>query len=149
VLRAVGHSAPVVNTKPVRASDYSIETQCSGPATLPAMYHNLHRIALVLSGEPVIVRDGGGIGPPARLTAGEASITAAGPGRRVRWPMGIHCLYVHLHPRLLRRLSAAGGGPGEVTLRTLPRLRDRVLSEIGFELHHLLRQADRRQPGDA
>jgi len=29
--------------------------------------HNLHCIALVLSGERVIVRDGGGIGPPTRF----------------------------------------------------------------------------------
>ena len=127
MLCPLGHSAPVVNTKPVRSSDYSLEIQRSGPAILPAMYHSLHCIALVL-----------------RRGAGHRA------GRRRYLPLGVHCLYVHLHPGCSDG-SAAGGGPGEVTLRTLPRLRDHVLSDIAFELHHLVRRgpiADSRATHD-
>jgi AraC family transcriptional regulator len=132
MLYSVGPSIPVANAKPVRTPDYSIEIQRSGPAGLPAIYHNLHLIAIVLSGEPVVIRQEAGRRHAVRIPAGLASIHPAGPGTQVIWPDGIHCLYVHLHPRLIRRFVPGG------TLHTRPRLRDPVIRGIGFELDRLV-----------
>jgi AraC family transcriptional regulator len=132
MLYSLGSSIPVVNAKPVRTLDYSIEVQRSGPAGLPAMYHNLHLIAIVLTGEPVVIRQVAGRRHAARIPAGQVSIHPAGPGLQVIWPDGIHCLYVHLHPRMIRRLA-----PG-ASLQARPRLEDPVIRGIGLELDRLV-----------
>jgi AraC-like DNA-binding protein len=138
MLHSLDGSSPVVNSKPVRTPEYSVEIQRSGPALLPAIYRNLHTVTVVLSGEPVVVRDGPGYRHAARFAAGDAGIHPAGPGRRVRWPEGVHCLYVHLHPRLIRRIGEVVLGVPGPDLQSQPRLRDPVIRAIGLELHHLL-----------
>lgn len=139
MLRSLNGSIPVVNTKPVRTRDYSVEIQRSGPAVLPAIYHNLHVVTVALSGEPVVLRGSPGDQHAVRLASGDSSIGPAGPGRQVTWPNGIHCLHVHLHPRLVRRLGGVTSAAPTTTLESRPRLRDRVIGEIGFELFHLVR----------
>jgi AraC family transcriptional regulator len=146
MLRSLDRSAPVFNCKPIRTGDYSVEIQRSGPATLPAMYHNLHLVTVMLGGESVVVRGGARDGHAVRLATGESSVRPAGPGRQVTWPQGVHCLYVHLHPRLVRRL---GGGPAH-SLETRSRLGDRVVRDLGFELYRLVQAdaLDHRAAGD-
>jgi AraC-like DNA-binding protein len=97
------------------------------------MYHNLHLVTVVLSGEALVVR-GGPEGSLVRLAAGDSCVRPAGPGRPVRWPLGIHCLHVHLHPRLLRRLR--GSAMAAVQMR--PRLHDSVVRDIGYHLAGLV-----------
>jgi AraC family transcriptional regulator len=137
MLRSLDGSTPVVNAKPVRTRDYSIELQRSGPATLPAFYHNLHLVTVALSGESVVLRGSPGHHHPVRLTSGDSSIRPAGPGQQVTWPDGIHCLHVHLHPRLVRRLGAATSAEPGTTLQFRSRLRDHIIGGIGFELFHM------------
>jgi AraC family transcriptional regulator len=136
MLRSLDGSAPVVNAKPVRTRDYSVEVQRSGPAALPALYHNLHVVTVVLSGESVVLRGSPDRDHPVRLAAGDSSVHPAGPSPQVTWPDGIHCLHLHLHPRLVRRLGGAAV-PG-TTLQLCPRLRDPVITGIGLELCHLV-----------
>jgi AraC family transcriptional regulator len=131
-------SAFIVNSKPIRSRDYSVEVQRSGPAALPPIYHNLHVVAITLSGEPVIIRGDAGHLRSERLAPGEVSISAAGPGTRVIWPAGIHCLYIHLHPRLIRQIAAAMGGAADITLQGRSRLHDPIIRAIGFEIDSLV-----------
>jgi AraC family transcriptional regulator len=145
MLRSLGGSTPVVNSKPVRTRDYSVEVQWSGPATLPAIYHNFHRVAVTLSGERLVVQEGAGGGRWTRFAPGESSVHAAGPGPRVTWPTGAHCLYVHLHPRLIRRVGEEIWGVSGLAPETRPWLRDPVIRDIGFQLRHLI---DRATPTD-
>ena len=147
MLRSLDGSIPVVNAKPVRTRDYSVEVQRSGPAALPAFYHNLHVVTVALSGESVVLRGSLGDHQPVRLASGDSSIHPAGPARQVTWPDGIHCLHVHLHPRLVRRLGAVTSAAPGTTLQSRPRLRDRVIGGVGFELFHLVQSTcpiDRR-----
>lgn len=135
LLRSPDGSSPVVNARPIRTTDYSVEVQRSGPASLPAIYHNLHLVTIALAGESVIVRGEPGESPPVRLVAGESCVRPAGQGRPVRWPLGIHCLHVHLHPRLIRRVGRSDGG----SLEMRPHSRDPMVRDIGFELYRLVR----------
>jgi AraC family transcriptional regulator len=134
MLRSLDGATPVANSKPLRTSEYSVEVQRSGPATLPAIHHNLHLVTVVLTGEPVVLPGDPREGSSVRLLAGDSTVRPSGPGRRVCWPQGIHCLHVHLHPRLVRRLSrsAASG------LQMLPRLRDPIIRDIGLQLYSLV-----------
>jgi AraC family transcriptional regulator len=147
MIRPLDGSAPIVNFKPVRTRDYSVEVQRSGPAALPAMYHNLHLVTVALSGESVVIRDGPANHSLVRLALTESSIRPAGPGGLVTWPGGIHCLHVHLHPRLIRRLGVPGPAP-EITLQFRPRLRDPVIGGIAIELSHQV-EANRPMDGPA
>jgi AraC family transcriptional regulator len=147
MLRSLHGSTPVVNSRPIRTTDYSVEIQCSGPAALPGIYHNLHLVTVVLTGEAVVVRGDPREGRSVRLVAGDSSVRPAGPGPPVSWPQGIHCLHVHLHPRLLGRLS----GSGTAALHMRPRLRDPIVGDIAFQLYRLIRSGppvDPRAAGD-
>jgi AraC family transcriptional regulator len=139
MLRSLDGSTPVVNAKPVRTRDYSVEIQWSGPAALPSLYHNLHVVTVGLSGESVVLRGSPESCHPVRLAAGDSSVHPAGLAPQVTWPNGMHCLHLHLHPRLVRRLGGAGSAAADTTLQVRPRLHDPVLAEIGFELFHLVR----------
>lgn len=141
MLRSLDGFTPIANARPIRTSDYSVEVQHTGPATLPALYHNLHLVSVVLSGEPVVVRGDPSDARTVRLVAGEASVRPSGPGRRVSWPEGIHCLHVHLHPRLIRRLGGSGA-----TLQLRSRTCDPILHDIGFQLYRLVRSAPPLDP---
>jgi AraC family transcriptional regulator len=138
MLRSLNGSTPVVNAKPVRTRDYSVEIQRSGPAALPAFYHNFHVVTVALSGESVVLRGSPGQSHPVRLASGDSSVHPAGLASQVTWPDGMHCLHLHLHPRLVRRLGSAGSAAAETTLQVRPRLRDPVLADIGLELFHLV-----------
>jgi hypothetical protein len=138
MLRALGASTPVVNARPVRARDYSVEVQRSGPATLPPLYHNLHLVAVVLSGAPLVVRGAPAHATATRLAAGESYLRPAGPGERVTWPEGAHCLYVHLHPRLARRLGERLHGTPGLAPAPHARLRDPVIRDVGLALRDLV-----------
>jgi len=137
MLRSLSGSPRVVNSKPVRMLDYSVEIQRSGPATLPAIYHNFHMGAVTLTGERLVVREGVDAERGTRFNPGESSIHPAGPGERVTWPRGAHCLYLHLHPRLIRRIGEQIWGVPGLALQHRPLLRDPVIRDIGFELHRL------------
>jgi AraC family transcriptional regulator len=137
MLRTIDGSEPVTNSKPIRTTDYSVEVQHSGPATLPPVYHNLHLVTVVLSGEAVVIRGDAREACAARLVAGDGILRPAGQGRRVCWPEGIHCLHVHLHPRLVRRMC----GCPTVTLQMRSRTRDPIILDIGFQLYRLVRSA--------
>jgi AraC family transcriptional regulator len=137
MLRSPDGAIPVANSRPIRTSEYSVEVQRSGPATLPAIYHNLHLVTVVLSGEPVIIRGASREAYRVRLVAGEGTVRPSGPGRQVSWPEGIHCLHVHLHPRLVRRLS----GSATAGLQMRSRLCDPIIHDIGFQLYRLVRSA--------
>jgi AraC family transcriptional regulator len=138
MLRSLTLPAPVANSKPVRARDYSVELQHSGPATLPAIYHNFHLVAVKLGRDGLVVRDGPAGRSWARYVVGESSVHAAGPGERVTWPRGAYWLYVHLHPRLIRRIGQATLGAPGIVPRSEASLRDPVIREIGLELHDLI-----------
>jgi AraC family transcriptional regulator len=145
MLHSLNGSAPVANSRPVRTRDYSVEVQRSGPAVLPPIHHNLHLVTVVLSGEPVVIRGGPDDGCALRLAAGDSSLRPSGPGRQVTWPEGIHCLHVHLHPRLLRRLA----GSDTAGLQMRPRLRDPVVRDIAVQLYRLVRPGARPDTGAA
>lgn len=138
MLRSLNGSTPIANTKPVRTADYSVELQHSRPATLPAIYHNLHVVTVCLSGELLVVREGAGNRSSTQFVRGESGIRSAGPGQQVTWPAGAHCLYVHLHPRVIRRLGQAILGTPGVGLETRPWLRDPVIRDIGLQLHEVV-----------
>jgi len=138
MLRSLSGLTPIVNAKPVRTLDYSVELQCSGPATLPAIYHNLHVVAVFLSGEPLVVRESAGGLHRARFAPGDSCIHPAGPGHRVTWPAGVHCLYVHLHPRLIRRLGESVRSTPGLGVEVRPWLRDPVIRDIGHQLYHVV-----------
>jgi AraC family transcriptional regulator len=143
MLRSLESGRPVSNAKPVRTADYSVEIQRSGPATLPAIYHNLHMVMVCLSGEALVVRANAVGQRTIRFVAGESSVHTAGPGDRVMWPSGVHCLYVHLHPRLIRRLGKTMYGVPALGLETRDRLHDRTIREIGLQLHNVVTAASR------
>jgi AraC-like DNA-binding protein len=58
----------------------------------------------------------------------ECYLRPAGPGGEVTWPLGLHALYLHLHPGLLRRLASRSGTPWSLASR--PVLRDPVITEL-------------------
>lgn len=128
MLAALPGAPRVVNAKLVRTADYSIELQQSGPARLPLLYHPMHLVGVILSGTPVIVRRQAGSLQLDRLAAFDCYLRPAGPGSEVTWPLGIHALYLHLHPRLLRRL--ADSTCPRWTLDWRPVLRDPVVTEL-------------------
>lgn len=138
MLHSLRGTTPIANAKPVRTADYSVELQRAGPASLPAIYHNLHVITVCLSGQPVVVRETALGRHWMRFAPGESSIAAAGPGPRLTWPSGIHCLYVHLHPRLVRRIGQTVHGVPGLAVETRFWLRDPVIRDIGLELHHVV-----------
>jgi AraC-like DNA-binding protein len=135
MLRALNGTTPIANAKPVRTRDYSVELQRSGPATLPALYHNLHLVTVSLGDGMVVVREDNRDRSWARFTRGESSIHAAGPGQRVTWPGGSHCIHVHLHPRLIRRVGATIQGVRGLGIGSRPQLHDPVIRDIGLQLH--------------
>ena len=139
MLRSIDCSTPVANAKPIRTGDYSVEVQRSGPATLPAIYHNLHLVTVVLSGEPVVIR---GDSDSVHLLPGQSCVRPSGPGHRVTWPHGIHSLHVHLHPRLVRRLT----GSATAALQPRSQLSDLVIRDIGFQLYRLVRSGPLLDP---
>jgi len=132
---------PIANAKPIRTADYSVELQRSGPAVLPALYHNMHMVMVCLSGRPFVVRSNGREERATPFSPGESSIHASGPGDRVTWPLGMHCLYVHLHPRLVRRVGQSVHRSSSVVLATRHRLRDVVIRDIGLQLYDFVGRA--------
>jgi AraC-like DNA-binding protein len=146
MLAALPGAPRVVNAKLVRTADYSIELQKSGPARLPALYHPMHLVGVILSGEPVIVRGQAGWHRIDRLSASDCYLRPAGRASEVTWPLGIHALYLHLHPRLLRRLT--GATCMRWTLDRRPVLRDPVVTELLLVLAGLHR-AGGLTPGTA
>lgn len=138
MLRSLDGSAPVVNARPVRTRDYSVEIQRSGPAALPAFYHHLHVVTVALSGEAVVLRGSPDSNHPVHLASGDSSVHPAGLAPQVTWPDGIHCLHLDLHPRLVRWVGGAPSAAPGTTLQVRPRLRDPIITGIGFELLHLL-----------
>lgn len=139
MLHSLDRSTVVVNSKPIRTRDYSVELQRSGPAALPAIYHNFHMVAVILSGEALVARERGGDRRAIRFAPGESSVHAAGAGARVTWHSSVHCLYLHLHPRLIRTIGNQLFGASALSLTTRPWLRDPMIRNMGFELEALVR----------
>ena len=142
MLRSLDDHTPIANAKPIRTADYSVELQRSGPAVLPALYHNMHMVMVCLSGRSFVVHSNGTENRATPFSPGESSIHAAGLGDRVTWPLGMHCLYVHLHPRLVRRVGQSVHRSPSVVLVTRLRLRDVVIRDIGLQLYDLVSRAE-------
>jgi hypothetical protein len=78
MLRSLDDHTPIANAKPIRTADYSVELQRSGPAVLPALYHNMHMVMVCLSGRPFVVHSNGTKNRATPFSAGESSTHAAG-----------------------------------------------------------------------
>jgi AraC family transcriptional regulator len=122
-------------TKPIRTPDYSVERHDIGPASLPAMYHNLHVVAVCLE-ETLVVRGTASRGT--LFARGDCAIRPAGQSASIQWPGGARMLYVHLHPRLIRRSFRATGVIPDAGLALRPHVRDPILRDLGLSLAALL-----------
>lgn len=135
MLRSLDRSSPIVNRKPVRERDYSLELQQSGAALLPAVFHNFHLVTVYLTGETRVARTNRASRSCRRISSGESSIRPAGQGDRVEWHGHVHCLHIHIHPRLLRCVGEAGFGDTSLAFDARPKLRDPLIREVALELN--------------
>jgi AraC family transcriptional regulator len=139
--------APVATLRPIRATDYSVLVQASGPACLPARYGSFHVIGIPLSPGYAVERGTHTLTRCLRLRFGDVSIHAAGPGDHVYWAEGARCLYIHLHPRTVREAAELLLGTSDVSISSHDRLRDSELHDIGLAFAELV--ATHREPGDS
>src|SRR5688500_15253609 len=104
---------------------------------LPARYRSFHVVGIPLAREYAVTRGDGAGSWRGRLTLGDVSMHAAGPGERLTWPEGASALYMHIRPALL--------APG-TTIETHHRLRDRTIRDIGVALLDLAAAPDGHEP---
>lgn len=136
MLRSLDGACWIVNRKPVRERDYSVEFQRGGGARLPALFHNFHLVTFYITGRTVVVRrTNRGTRSATRFSAGESCIRPAGPAGTAEWHGSADCLHIHIHPRLLRCVGEEHLGDGRLAFDSLPHLRDPRVREIAMEMH--------------
>lgn len=139
MLRSLGSShGPVVNLRPLRTREFSVELQKSGPAQLAAGYRSFALITVYLGSGTVVRWEEWGEWTEIQFSAGECSIRPEGPGGVVEWPVGAKCLHVHVRPCRMRHLGVREVGETHTALRTERQLRDPIIGDIGARLHRAL-----------